>query len=167
MKRIVAMASAFPALPIKRVDSADTLATCASLGPRQHQGYVVGLLFVADPVVDGGSDNFGDALKRQMAIVEHQLNQPLLSELPVIVFRLRHSIAVGDQQIAATELYRRLRKTQVVEQADDGSAAAQELRRPILGNQNRRQVAAIAVGEAARGPVIDSQEQSRVLCVRS
>src|ERR1700681_3538525 len=79
------------------------------LRPRQHQRYIIRLFVVADPVFDSDGDNFGDALQRQMAILAHQLDQPLLAELAIIVFRLRHPIAVSHQHIAWAELHGRFR----------------------------------------------------------
>src|SRR3984893_45776 len=83
---------------------------CVLLRPRQHQRYIIRLFVVADPVVDGDGNNFGDALQRQMAILAHQLDQPLLTKLAIIVFRLAHPIAVSHQHTACSELYSRFRK---------------------------------------------------------
>jgi len=84
---------------------------CVLLRPRQHQRYIIRLFVVADPVFDGDGNNFGDSFERQMAILTHQLDQPLLAELAIIVFRLGHPIAVSHQHIASAELHGRFRKT--------------------------------------------------------
>ncbi len=135
--------------------------------PRQNQRNIIRLFVLADPVGHRTDNNLGDALQRQMAILTHQLDQPLLAELVKFIFRLRHSITVSHQQIAPPELHGRFRKTQIVEQTDHRSAAAQHLRRPIFRNQHRRQVTAVRISKPARRSVIDSQKQSRVLCRRS
>src|ERR1019366_9224928 len=72
---------------------ADAWQALVLFGARQHQRYIVGLFVVADPVLDRGGDNFGDALERQMAIRTHQLEQPFLAKLAIIVFRFGYAVS--------------------------------------------------------------------------
>src|ERR1700684_1685984 len=53
---------------------------------RQHQRDVVGLLVVADPVIHRHGDDLADLRQRQMAVVAHQIDEPMFAELAKIIF---------------------------------------------------------------------------------
>src|SRR5580692_3956865 len=132
-------------------------------GASQDQGYVVGLFVGADPVVDGSGHNFGNAGKRQVAILAQQVNQPLLTELAKIIFRFGYAVGVANEYFATPELHRILFIASFIEQADHGSTAFQAANRTVFAEDDGWQMSSIAVGELALCAVVDPEEQRRIL----
>src|SRR5580704_14347277 len=132
-------------------------------GASQDQGYVVGLFVGADPVVDGSGHNFGNARKRQVAILAQQVDQPLLTEFAKVIFRFGYAVGVANEYFATPELHRILFIASFIEQADHGSAAFQAANRTVFAQDDGWQMSSIAVGELALCAVVDPKEQRRIL----
>ena len=50
----------------------------------------------------------------------------------------------------------------MIEQADHSTSTLQSTQRPIFGQDDRRQVAAVAIGECTFVAIVDAQEQGGV-----
>src|SRR5260370_34587145 len=67
---------------------------------RQDQGNVIGLLFGADPGVEGQHDLSRDHMQGLVAVAADYLHHALFPELAEVVLRLRDAVRVGDEDVA-------------------------------------------------------------------
>jgi len=120
------------------------------------------LLVGADPVVYGSGYGLADTFQRQIAIFPHQVNQPLLAEFAKIIFRFGHTIAIGEKEFALAQRDGALLITSVVKQTDYSASALQPAQRSVFSQNDRRQVATVAIGKLTFVTIVDAQEQSGV-----
>src|SRR5579863_62251 len=118
-------------------------------GPRQNQSDVVGLFLIADPVVYGGSYDLTDLRQVKSAVLADQIDQALLAEFAEVIFRFGDPVAVGDENLAGMHFDNSLAIGHLVEEADDRAARLEASDRAVLGDENRRQMASITVGEGS------------------
>src|SRR5437660_2210323 len=132
----------------------------------QDQRHVVWLLLVADPVVHGHGDDLADLRQREITVLAHQFDQALLAKLAEIILGLSDAIAVSEEDFAGNHLDRVLLVSHAVEEADHGAASFESAHGAVFSDQNRRQVASVAVGEGARAAIVDSDEYGSVFLRR-
>src|SRR5579871_4351534 len=101
-----------------------------------------------------------------MAVVANQIDQARLAELPKVVLRLSHAVAVGQENLSWMHFYCAFVVRHIVEKSDHGATGFESAYGSVFSNQNGRQVASIAVGQVVRAAVIDRQKQGRVLLRR-
>jgi len=126
---------------------------------RQHQRNIVRLLVVADPVVNCGCHRLTDLNQREVTICGHQVNQSFFAEFAKLIFRFGHAVAIGNKDFAGMHLHRTFVISHVVEQADNRSPGLQTPHPAIFANEDRRQMASIAVGQLMRAAVVNAQKQ--------
>src|SRR5438445_2843278 len=134
--------------------------------PRQHQRDIVRLFLIANPVVDRAGNQLGDFDKWPPTVLADQFDESLFAELPEVVFRLGNPVAVGYEDLARPELFRSFVERKIVEEPDHHSSRLEPSYRAILPDDDRGQVATVAVGELPRMAVVDAQKQRRILFLR-
>ncbi len=68
--------------------------------PCQHQGDVVGLFIGPDPIVDGGGHDLANSLQWQVAVLPHEIDEPLLAEFAEIIFGFGDTVAVSKEKLS-------------------------------------------------------------------
>jgi hypothetical protein len=104
----------------------------------QHQCDVIRLLGAADPVVDGGGDNFRNAFKGKIAVVLDQYDQPLFTELAKVILRFGDSVAVRKEEFVGPKLHRIFVVVDVVAQSNHRAALFESLYDTALREHQRR-----------------------------
>ena len=105
--------------------------------PREDKSDVVGLLLSSDPASERLHDLLGNCVERQMPVTAHDLEQTVLAKFTELIFRLRDSVTVGDEDVTEIELFGALLVAHVVDEADDGSSAV-EAGYGVVGAQQER-----------------------------
>src|SRR5215831_14293286 len=98
-----------------------------------------------------------------MAVSGDGLNEALFPKFAELVFRLRHAVTEGDQNIAGIEFNRLFLVFHVIEEPYDGSAGIETARGAVFAKDDWRQMTSIGVNHAAGFVVIKAEEQGGVL----
>jgi hypothetical protein len=88
----------------------------------QDQGDVVGLLFGADPGIEGQHDLGGDDVEGLVAVAADDLHHALFAELAEVVFGFGDAVGVSDEDVAGLHLEAVFFVVHAVHEADDGTA---------------------------------------------
>src|SRR5262249_48210421 len=129
----------------------------------QDQSYVVGLLFRADPVLDGRNRVFADALQRQGALRSDGLHPPGLAEFAELVLWFGHAITECDKHGAGMELHRVLPVFTIVEKADNSASHIEAAGGTIFAQDDRGKMAGVRVREAPAFIVVETEKERGVL----
>ena len=130
----------------------------------EKEGHIVGLLSIADPLLQGFESAFGEQRKRQLAVLLNVVEQALLSELFGAVLRLGQAIGEGDEEIAGLELHDGFTVCEVIEESDYGAATAEALDGAGAGQEEGWEMAPIGIGKLAAGLVVASDEERGIPC---
>src|SRR6185369_3201996 len=132
----------------------------------QNQRYVIWLLVVANPVIDGRGHQFTDTHQRHILVLPHEINQPWLAELAEIIFRFRNAVAVCEENIARRHLRCAFFKGQIVEKPDHHTARFQPAKGAVPSDDDWRQMPAVAIADGSRDPIVNTKEEGGVLLGR-
>src|SRR4029077_7739257 len=102
---------------------------------------------VADPVVHSHSYDLADLRQGKAPVLADQVDHTLFAKLAKIIFRICHTVAVGDKNFAGMHLDSAFVVGHVVEQSDYRSATFQAANGAVLLDQDGGQVPTVAVGE--------------------
>src|SRR5216683_1308087 len=113
---------------------------------RQDQGNVIGLLFGADPGVEGQHDLKRDHMQGLVAVAADYLHHALFPELAEIVLRLRDAVRVGDENISRLHVEAVFVIVHAVHQTYDRPTLIESANASILPQHPRRLRSAPGIG---------------------
>src|SRR4029077_19139616 len=133
----------------------------------QYQRDIVRLFLIANPVIDRAGNQLGDFDKWPPTVLADQFDESLFAELSEVVLRLGNPVAIGNEDLPRPELFEAFVEREIIEEPDHHTSCLQPSYCAILADDHRRQVASVAVGQLPGNAIIDTQEQRRILFLRS